>query len=62
MSDKCGWMFFDYDKITSEFIYETGCGTHDGEMFYIPYALGTERNKYKYCPACGKPIEEVKDV
>lgn len=48
--ETCKWL----NEDPSEGCWKSSCG-HDCSMYDSP-----EYNEWKYCPYCGKPIEEVK--
>ena len=54
MSDKCKWSKCENSDET--IYYETSC---DNATQFLED--GIEDNNYKFCPYCGKEIEEVKE-
>jgi hypothetical protein len=50
MSDKCGWTFDDNYSY-----YDTAC-----ENTFMFECDGILQNEFRYCPYCGKAIEEIK--
>lgn len=55
MSDKCRWL--QEEAPDGDSYHHTSCDNY-------PYFIegGIKDNRYKYCPYCGKEIEEVKDA
>jgi len=54
MNDKCKWVINESPDET--IYYETSC---NNAFTFIED--GIEDNNYKFCPYCGKEIEEVKE-
>lgn len=51
----CKWKLQDEDEaFDSDKYYETECG----QSFYFTHGL--KDDEYKYCPYCGKKIEEIR--
>lgn len=58
MTDKCMWQYCRVDEIDGTLIYDTICDSR----FYMKFRLGGQKSdNYKFCPNCGKEIEEVKE-
>ncbi len=58
MSDKCRWEHKGYDHDFKEHDYDTECG----EGYHLEFTINSsEIENYRYCPGCGKPIEEVSE-
>ena len=53
-NDKCAWTYEEEAFDTN--LYDTSCGQKQEFM-----SGSVDDNQYKYCPYCGREIEEVRD-